>query len=373
MKLIILISVFLHEVISQPWANRFDYDYQPVPISPSHQQPPFLVQRRPMRMLAPSPRYRPDAMEHQHQFIEDPFYPHPQPPIQSRPPPQISQTAAGFGGSYFPEAPVPIMITPSQPAPTPQSNGVTDFMSRLATTLPEIAEKMSKLSPSSGTENNKFNSRFNTFSPETQNENSNNNNNKNSGINENDFLGNIKKSGLGMFFVTDPKTNENNNNNEKRSKNDVANVVDSMPGPNSLFSFNKLFSAFTPTTLAPVTVPVKVGVDQKDRTIYDMRQIKGTPILKDEDEHSEFIQKPDEFVSAAPPSTEAPNPAENLLGTILSGKIDQVDWIGAIFKNNSIPGAGEQNPITQILKGGIFGSGLDDDTKITKPEDQNFN
>ena len=218
--------------------SRFDYvDYQPVPISPTHFSIP--VQRRPVRMLA-SPRYRPDAAMGQHPFPEDPFHqgtaaslpPHQRPPLASPPP---MAAASAFGGSYFPEEPPPSNVVAA--ARAPQSNGVTDFMSRLATTIPEIAEKMAKMTP---TTKPKFNAGFYTFSPQIEADNGNNNGGGGSrggggGGNtaERDFLGNVQKSGLGMFFVTDPKetttpedgVNRQSRNNEKN----IANIVDSMP------------------------------------------------------------------------------------------------------------------------------------------------
>ncbi|KAE9556635.1 hypothetical protein FO519_000041 [Halicephalobus sp. NKZ332] len=341
MKVIIFFMV-IQIASSQPW---FDYEgYEPVPITSIHV--PSTASYRSQILMRGVPRYRPSVSPIQQQQLAglaEPDYRNP----RTQQGLEIA-TASAFGGAYGSREPE------FEPRPNPDTS-VSDFMSRLVTTIPEIAEKMAKMVPPEPRQ--KINTGVYTFAPEIENNYS------------PDFAGNVKKSGIGMFFVTDPAvTTESPKDNGEEEKS-VASLVHSMPVPESLFSFNKLFSAFSGITPAPDNGDFPKNIKVKEDEVVDMRLIKGTPILKDEDESSEFVQKPDEFVESPPPSTEAPDPADNLLGTILSGKLDKVDWLGAFFNKNSIPGAGEQNPISQFLKGGIFGSGLDDDPKIKKSDD----
>uniref|UniRef100_A0A7E4W8D1 DUF148 domain-containing protein n=1 Tax=Panagrellus redivivus TaxID=6233 RepID=A0A7E4W8D1_PANRE len=377
---IFVLSITILPILAQPWHSRFaDYnDYEPVLLLP----PDHHIQHvsRPIEMRA-APRYRPlgGPVAYGSANVENP------------PTPAMA--------SFFPMNP---STDAKRSAPSPaqsSSDTVSDFMNRLVTTLPQIAEKVAKMAPPEGRSNNNNNQNvnndrgFNNFGSNSAEEFSNL---------EEDFTDNIKKSGLGMFFVTERPSvasaaaggfggGDSSEKPEERLQKGLGSLFKSMPDPNSLFSFDNLFKAFSNKPPTPEATTKSPSQSRTDDKIYDMRLVHGTPILKEEDESSEVIQKPDEFVegftaTAAPtPTTTTANPAENLLGTILSGKLDQVDWIGALFKPNSIAGAGEQNPLSTFFKGGFFGSGLDDDSsagsraensesnsKITKPDDRNF-
>lgn len=69
--------------------------------------------------------------------------------------------------------------------------------------------------------------------------------------------------------------------------------------------------------------------------------------------------------------------ADNLLGSLLSGKLDKVDWIGSIFGENKKdhPKNGEDgNALARLFSGSFFGSAMNDDdqAKQRKHEDRNF-
>uniref|UniRef100_A0AC34R134 Uncharacterized protein n=1 Tax=Panagrolaimus sp. JU765 TaxID=591449 RepID=A0AC34R134_9BILA len=136
--ILVILLEFLFHVNGQPWSTRFDYDYEPepIPIRPSNQ----AVYRRPIQMRG-VPRYRPPGIsplqQQQLSEIAEPIYPE----VRSRPQPGLEIAASSFGGSYG-----------SQPEPSriqseSASNSVSDFMNRLVTTIPEIAEKMAKMAP----------------------------------------------------------------------------------------------------------------------------------------------------------------------------------------------------------------------------------
>ncbi|EJW79383.1 hypothetical protein WUBG_09706, partial [Wuchereria bancrofti] len=45
----------------------------------------------------------------------------------------------------------------------------------------------------------------------------------------------------------------------------------------------------------------------------------------------------------------------NLLGSLLSGRLDKIDWFGSLFGINHLPTKEEGSAVAQIFEGGIFG------------------
>ena len=199
------------------------------------------------------PRYRPSVspvQQEQLAALSEPDYRNPGLEIAA---------ASAFGGSYGSRE------SEFEPRQKPDTS-VSDFMSRLVTTIPEIAEKMAKMVPSES--RSKINAGLYTFEPETENE------------NPPDFVNNVKKSGIGMFFVTDPVVTTESPRADNEKEKSVANLVQSMPFPESFFSFNKLFSAFSGITPSPDRGEFPKQIKVKEDEVVDMRLIKGTPILK---------------------------------------------------------------------------------------------
>ena len=239
----------------------FDYEgYEPIPIAPI-QIPSTAHYRQPILMRG-VPRYRPSVSPVQQQqlaAISDPDY--------RRPGLEIA-AASAFGGSYGSRE---VDFEQRQKS----DSSVSDFMSRLVTTIPEIAEKMAKMVPPES--RSKINAGIYTIEPETENNNS------------PDFVGNVKKSGIGMFFVTDPAVTTESPKAINEKEKSVANLVQTMPFPESLFSFNKLFSAFSGITPAPNNGEFPKNIKVKEDEVVDMRLIKGTPILKVSSERDNLL------------------------------------------------------------------------------------
>ncbi|KAI6229331.1 hypothetical protein M3Y95_00519800 [Aphelenchoides besseyi] len=211
--------------------------------------------------------------------------------------------------------------------------------------------------------------------------------------------------------VTDRLDGNSFNTRRAPSDGSTASIVNSMPAPDAFFSFGKLISAFTGSSLNSKS---SSDTNPEDETVVDVESIKGVPILKDDDQEPEVVEKSDEvlfpltglpsttitsgvdetdepFIFTVPPTsieqtvktstveTTTENPTENLLGSFLNGKLDRVDWLGSIFgnghsqKTNEKSNGGDGNALSQLFSHGFFGSGLStDDEKRQKHEDRNF-
>ncbi|VDK63607.1 unnamed protein product [Onchocerca ochengi] len=54
-------------------------------------------------------------------------------------------------------------------------------------------------------------------------------------------------------------------------------------------------------------------------------------------------------------TTQPIDDGSNLLGSLLSGRLDKVDWFGSLFGMNNLPTKEEGSAMAQIFQGGIFG------------------
>uniref|UniRef100_A0A914D3Z6 Uncharacterized protein n=1 Tax=Acrobeloides nanus TaxID=290746 RepID=A0A914D3Z6_9BILA len=258
--------------------------------------------------------------------------------------------------------------TPSYDSSKKTEDGISAILTNLATKLPEIADKMAKIMPLTAAPP-KMKAGLQIFPERTSNARA--FGVKNLKPEEEPMVRNFDRAGgMGLFFATEPSV--------KPDK--IADLINSMPEPSSLFSFNNLFSALSGKTTKANEKPYPLEPNGDEETIYDMRQINGTPIEKEEDSEPETYEK-DEFASVDetpegvseldtkidnPPknSTTIPglNFGDNILGKILTGKIDKIDWLGTFLPNGKEDQTteGEGNALTQLLKGGLFGSAMED-------------
>lgn len=62
---------------------------------------------------------------------------------------------------------------------------------------------------------------------------------------------------------------------------------------------------------------------------------------------------------------------DNILSKILTGRIDKINWLETFLPSGKDESEG--NALSQLFKGGIFGSAMDDAGRIKKKSDDEIN
>jgi len=139
-----------------------------------------------------------------------------------------------------------------------------------------------------------------------------------------------------------------------------AKLVNSMPDPAALFNFNKLFSSFGLNTRPEgISSGSAYGPEGTGRV---SRELSRKPVESKGSggEDKELI--PHRIggtprKSSGEARTTTPNPAENLLGSLLNGNFQKIDWIGSLLGNASSSSTEEMtakqegNALAQIFSG----------------------
>ncbi|CEF69314.1 Hypothetical protein SRAE_2000396400 [Strongyloides ratti] len=299
-------------------------------------------------------------------------------------------------------------LTTKPPSVFTKSNNVESFMERLADKLPEITEKVIKIIPRNFDKDS-----FMDMKPL---------------INEKKILRKAHGTQITrsdnqpaeMVEINDSDDTIIKPNEEIERTEDTRgsryprpsppdgtfSFIDSLPSPDTIFGFSNLFN----------NNKISKSIENKNENEkeIDLINIKGIPIEKDEDEEVISYEKPDEKITSyrttkfspqppppPPPTTTTtagivtgefaknilskflkpesesktkyeitgekkkdtePTP-ENLISALLNGKLDKIDWISAF-----LGGSEDQtsNPITQLFKGGLFGSATNFDSPMGK-------
>ncbi|VBB29963.1 unnamed protein product [Acanthocheilonema viteae] len=128
----------------------------------------------------------------------------------------------------------------------------------------------------------------------------------------------------------------------------------------------------SPTFIQPTHLPGEIGVTmisgndngdiEKDQLV-NVEQMKGKGIRKVEGVAKLIDSKFHEMnktrntattVTTISTTTAAVDDGSNLLGSLLSGRLDNVDWFGSLFRPQ-LPTKEEGSAMAQIFQGGIFG------------------
>uniref|UniRef100_A0AAF5PV27 Uncharacterized protein n=1 Tax=Wuchereria bancrofti TaxID=6293 RepID=A0AAF5PV27_WUCBA len=153
----------------------------------------------------------------------------------------------------------------------------------------------------------------------------------------------------------------------------------SLPSSSSSLSLPSSSSSLQSATAASATgkvdeigITLKSGNDGGIETgkMVNVEELKGTGI-REAKEIEELIDsnfynifKTKNFATFATTTTTATtittttttiDDGSNLLGSLLSGRLDKIDWFGSLFGINHLPTKEEGSAVAQIFEGGIFG------------------
>uniref|UniRef100_A0A0N5BEC1 Uncharacterized protein n=1 Tax=Strongyloides papillosus TaxID=174720 RepID=A0A0N5BEC1_STREA len=285
-------------------------------------------------------------------------------------------------------------LTTPRPIYLSNKNGVDIFMERLADKLPEITEKVMKVLPKNFDKDSSFEmkplvaerktpmkaygtqiTRSDDIQPEEMVE-----------INDSDDV--IIKEDHEIERVEDKSPSHYP---RPSAPDGPYSFINNLPSPDTIFGFPKLFGN-----------DKNPKVDENEKEV-DLINIKGIPIEKDEDEEVISYEKPAEkrpsFTTTKPPPPSTDNGAgefaknilskflkpepepkkeseilgekkktaeatpENLLSALINGKLDKIDWISTFLGGSEDHAS---NPITQLFKGGLFGSATNFDAPMEK-------
>ncbi|VDM43452.1 unnamed protein product [Toxocara canis] len=148
---------------------------------------------------------------------------------------------------------------------------------------------------------------------------------------------------------------------ENAPEKSLASLMKSLPDPSVLLSVEKLFSSFK-----------KSGGDGEVEAARtpDGSQLKTvTPSIEffeTKSKNGSRGEKASTEVELGTTGSMTPQPlnksdaGDNLLGSLLQGRLGEIDWIESFFGTKQTPSKEEGNAIAQIFKGGFFGPANDD-------------